>query len=160
MPPQATLAKRARYAKLAKPLSFKVLRQVVENTAGDAVQLVRTLPRHWLESHTVTVRSRTNPNVPSIVFKHLHESSCLLRTNLAPVLIVAQVLYMCCFQSRSDPPLRTCRSQSAFAPESQLGPVPTKTERLASKVGSRGLKSRRSRHNRLLHCFLLSEQFP
>ncbi len=44
LPPQATLAKRARYAKLAKPLSFKVLRQVVENTVGDVVQLVRTLP--------------------------------------------------------------------------------------------------------------------
>src|SRR5205809_2886122 len=54
LPPQATLVKRARYAKLAKPLSFKVLRQVVENTVGDVVQLVRTLPRHWLESHTVT----------------------------------------------------------------------------------------------------------
>src|SRR6266478_2844239 len=57
LPPQATLAKRARYAKLAKPLSFKVLRQVVENTVGDVVQLVRTLPCRWLESHTVTANS-------------------------------------------------------------------------------------------------------
>ena len=63
LPPQATLVKRARYAKLAKPLSFKVLRQVVENTVGDVVQLVRTLPRHWLESHTVTgPPSSTSPS--------------------------------------------------------------------------------------------------
>jgi hypothetical protein len=57
LPPQATLAKRALYAKLAKPLSFKVLRQVVENTVGDVVQLVRTLPRHSLESYTVTAET-------------------------------------------------------------------------------------------------------
>src|SRR5260370_23771103 len=50
-------SERARYAKLAKPLSFKVLRQVVENTVGDVVQLVRTLPCRWLESHTVTANS-------------------------------------------------------------------------------------------------------
>ena len=52
--PQATLAKRALHAKLANTLPHKVLRQVVENTVEDVVQLVRTLPRHWLESRTVT----------------------------------------------------------------------------------------------------------
>ena len=46
-------------AKLAKALSHKVLRQVVENTVGDVVQLVRTLPRHWLESHAVTAESQS-----------------------------------------------------------------------------------------------------
>jgi hypothetical protein len=44
MLPQATLAKRARHAKLANVLSLKALRRVVENTVGDVVQLVRTLP--------------------------------------------------------------------------------------------------------------------
>src|SRR4029077_1313973 len=30
-----------------------------QGTAGDVVQLVRTLPRHWLESYTVTANSLT-----------------------------------------------------------------------------------------------------
>src|SRR6266566_6769009 len=41
---------------------------------GDVVQLVRTLPCRWLESHTVTAWSLAIPDVPAIVFKHLHES--------------------------------------------------------------------------------------
>src|SRR6266496_6122038 len=40
---------------------------------GDVVQLVRTLPRHSLESHTVTARWRKIPDVSMIVFMHLHE---------------------------------------------------------------------------------------
>jgi hypothetical protein len=38
-------------------LILRALRQVVDSTAGDVVQLVRTLPRHWLESYTVTAGS-------------------------------------------------------------------------------------------------------
>ncbi len=53
-PLQAPQAKRATYTKLATTLSLKVLRRVVENTVGDVVQLVGTLPRRWLESYTVT----------------------------------------------------------------------------------------------------------
>src|ERR1700682_614046 len=52
--PYAPQVKRALYAKLATALFLKALRQVVDSTVGDVVQLVRTLPRHWLESHTVT----------------------------------------------------------------------------------------------------------
>src|ERR1700687_2292799 len=52
--PYAPQVKRALYAKLATALFLKALRQVVDSTAGDVVQLVRTLPRHWLESYTVT----------------------------------------------------------------------------------------------------------
>ncbi len=52
--PYAPQAKRAPYAKLATALFLKALRQVVDSTAGDVVQLVRTLPCRWLESHTVT----------------------------------------------------------------------------------------------------------
>ena len=43
--------------------SFKALRQVVDSTVGDVVQLVRTLPRRWSESHTVTEQLRTIPVV-------------------------------------------------------------------------------------------------
>src|SRR5258707_14324659 len=52
--PYAPQAKRALYAKLATALFLRALRQVVDSTAGDVVQLVRTLPRHSLESRTVT----------------------------------------------------------------------------------------------------------
>ena len=51
--PQATLAKRTRHAKLANALSLKALRQVVENTVGEVVQLVRTLPRPAALSRTI-----------------------------------------------------------------------------------------------------------
>jgi hypothetical protein len=44
--PYTPQAKRALYAKLATALFLKVLRQVVDSTAGDVVQLVRTLPCH------------------------------------------------------------------------------------------------------------------
>src|SRR5260370_2806831 len=70
-------SERARYAKLAKPLSFKVLRQVVENTVGDVVQLVRTLPCRWLEFYTVTVDTYNTSTllpvsfVPCCAFPHL-----------------------------------------------------------------------------------------
>src|SRR6267378_3160094 len=37
-----------------KGLICKDLRYVVDSTAGDVVQLVRTLPCRWLESHTIT----------------------------------------------------------------------------------------------------------
>ena len=47
-------ADRALYAKLATALFLKALRQVVDSTVGDVVQLVRTLPRQSLESYTVT----------------------------------------------------------------------------------------------------------
>src|SRR2546425_12559241 len=47
--------------------------------SGDVVQLVRTLPRHWLESDTVTARSPKIPDVSTIVFMHFHESSFLFR---------------------------------------------------------------------------------
>src|SRR6266699_4425441 len=40
--------------KSCKDFTCKVLRYVVDSTAGDVVQLVRTLPCRWLESHTVT----------------------------------------------------------------------------------------------------------
>src|ERR1039458_6488790 len=39
-------AKSALYAKLAKALSNKVFRQIVDLASGDVVQLVRTLPCH------------------------------------------------------------------------------------------------------------------
>src|ERR1700682_632422 len=45
-PLQAPQLNRARYAKLAKALCHRILRQVVGSTVGDVVQLVRTLPRH------------------------------------------------------------------------------------------------------------------
>jgi len=57
MPLQAPQAVSAQYAKLATALFLKVLRQVVDSTVGDVVQLVRTLPRHLLESNTVTADS-------------------------------------------------------------------------------------------------------
>src|SRR5713101_6658896 len=42
---------------------------------GDVVQLVRTLPRHWLESHTVTANSlppvRQNP-----AYRHIYKDAC------------------------------------------------------------------------------------
>src|SRR5437016_5221932 len=47
--------------------------------SADVVHLVRTLPRHWLESHTVTARSPKIPDVSTIVFMHFHESSFLFR---------------------------------------------------------------------------------
>src|SRR5437660_3369318 len=50
-------ADRALYAKLATALFLRALRQVVDSTVGDVVQLVRTLPRRWLESRTVTADS-------------------------------------------------------------------------------------------------------
>jgi len=37
--------------------------------------LVRTLPRRWLEPHTVTAWSLGIPDVPRIIFKHLREFS-------------------------------------------------------------------------------------
>ena len=40
---------------------------------------VRTLPSRWLESHAVTARSPKIPDVSTIVFMHLHESSFLFR---------------------------------------------------------------------------------
>ncbi len=73
-PLQAPQAKRATYAKLATALSLKVLRHVVENTVGDVVQLVRTLPCRWLESYTVTAGlelSVVAPAVRSFHFVHL-----------------------------------------------------------------------------------------
>ncbi len=83
---------------------------------GDVVQLVRTLPSRWLESHTVTAWSLAIPDVPAIVFKHLHESSCLLRTNLTPQ--PAPVLkYIMCVHTyvsaavAAAPRLRTSRRQ-------------------------------------------------
>jgi hypothetical protein len=51
--------------------------------------LVRTLPRHSLESRTVTARLPRYSPVPAIVFKHLHESSCLFRAGLSPALACA-----------------------------------------------------------------------
>ena len=47
-------ADRALYAKLATVSFLRALRQVVDSTVGDVVQLVRTLPCRWLESYTVT----------------------------------------------------------------------------------------------------------
>jgi hypothetical protein len=49
-----TASEQCAVCKPCKALIYKVLRQVVDSTAGDVVQLVRTLPRRWLESHTVT----------------------------------------------------------------------------------------------------------
>jgi hypothetical protein len=69
----------------------------VDSTAGDVVQLVRTLPRRWLESYTVTAPSRTIPDIPAIVFKHLHTSAAF-RTKLAPLLMLAPVLNMYWFR--------------------------------------------------------------
>src|SRR6266699_4167873 len=43
--------------KSCKDFTCKVLRYVVDSTVGDVVQLVRTLPCRWLESHTVTANS-------------------------------------------------------------------------------------------------------
>ena len=67
--PYARQARCALYAKLAKALFLKALPQVVDSTAGDAVQLVRTLPCRWLESHTVTAISltcSTKRTIPSL----------------------------------------------------------------------------------------------
>jgi hypothetical protein len=53
------------------------------------------------------------PTAPAILFNKLHESSCLLPINLAPILILAAILYMCasvCMR-RSRRRIRTCRSQ-------------------------------------------------
>ena len=36
----------------------------VDSTVGDVVQLVRTLPRHWLESYTVTDKVAGRKPVP------------------------------------------------------------------------------------------------
>jgi hypothetical protein len=47
--------------------------------------------RTWLESGTVTAPSRTIPDIPAIVFKHLHASGAF-RTKLAPLLMLAPVL--------------------------------------------------------------------
>src|ERR1035437_4219018 len=46
MPLRAISAKCALYAKLAKTLSSKGSRQIVDLASGDVVQLVRTLPCH------------------------------------------------------------------------------------------------------------------
>jgi hypothetical protein len=46
MPLQAPQAVSALYANLATALFLRVLRQVVDSTVGDVVQLVRTLPCH------------------------------------------------------------------------------------------------------------------
>src|SRR5437879_7537655 len=45
--------------------------------SADVVHLVRTLPCHWLELHTVMARSPKIPDVSTIVFMHFHESSFL-----------------------------------------------------------------------------------
>ncbi len=42
---------------------------VADSTVGDVVQLVRTLPRHWLESHTVTAEPHNQ--LPHRIFNHL-----------------------------------------------------------------------------------------
>jgi hypothetical protein len=57
MPLQAPQAISALYAKPATALFLRALRQVVDSTVGNVVQLVRTLPCRWLESHTVTANS-------------------------------------------------------------------------------------------------------
>src|SRR5439155_18887851 len=62
--PYAPQAKRALYAKPATTLFLKALRQVVDSTAGDVVQLVRTLPCRWLESCTVTAKPRSASSLP------------------------------------------------------------------------------------------------
>src|SRR5438309_3653148 len=49
--------------------------------------------RHSLESYTVTARSRAIPTFRRLFPSTCMKWSCLLRTNLALVLIVAQVLY-------------------------------------------------------------------
>src|SRR5438270_6834496 len=52
-------------------------RPCVDSTAGDVVQLVRTLPCRWLESHTVTAEPQNQlPHRTSIT---LNRSSCLSR---------------------------------------------------------------------------------
>ena len=46
-------------------------------------------------------RIAQNPHVPTIVFKHLHGSSCLLQTNLTQPLTCARSLYICaCIDER------------------------------------------------------------
>ena len=50
MPLQAIPAKRAPYAKLAEALSSKAFRQIVDLASGDVVQLVRTLPCHYISN--------------------------------------------------------------------------------------------------------------
>src|SRR5213596_4050287 len=67
--PYAPQAKRALYAKPATTLFLKALRQVVDSTAGDVVQLVRTLPCRWLESYTVTAEPHNQ--LPHRTFNHL-----------------------------------------------------------------------------------------
>src|SRR5260370_42072942 len=82
-----TASERARCAKLAKLLSFKVVRQVVENTVGDVVQLVRTLPCRWLESYTVTA-VRFYPALFACFLRLLAVHSHILRRIRADLTIV------------------------------------------------------------------------
>jgi hypothetical protein len=71
-------------------------------TVGDVVQLVRTLPRRWLESPTVTAQSPKTPDVSAIVFKHLHESRCIFRSKSHHSPNLRWSLYMWSrFQNRS-----------------------------------------------------------
>src|SRR5204862_4416035 len=55
----------------------------------------------WLESYTVTARSPKIPDVSTIVFMHLHESSFLFRQSRPSPYTCAGPL--CWFQSRSIP---------------------------------------------------------
>jgi hypothetical protein len=54
MLPHANQAISALYANLAKPYFARCYAKSLIFSSGDVVQLVRTLPSHWLESHTVT----------------------------------------------------------------------------------------------------------
>src|SRR5213596_939682 len=58
--PYAPQANNALYAKLATALFLKALRQVVDSTAGDVVQLVRTLPCHGRGREFESRRPRHN----------------------------------------------------------------------------------------------------
>ena len=87
----------------------------------DVVQLVRTLPCRWLESYTVTARSPKIPDVSTIVFMHLHESSFLFRA-ISPSPNLHRSLYMR-IAVATDPRLRTSRSQDPMV-DRFAAPVP------------------------------------
>ena len=83
----ATEATSALYAKLTTALFLKTLQQVVDSTAGDVVQLVRTLPCRWLESYTVTA-DRFYPALLACFLRLLAVHSHILRRIRADLTIV------------------------------------------------------------------------
>src|SRR6266699_13016 len=83
--------------------------------AGDALRsrhvIIPVLGYRVKRAPSVTARSRTNPNVPAIVFKHLHEIELPTPDQSRPSPYrCAGPLYVL-VSVALDPRLRTCRSQ-------------------------------------------------